>query len=164
MKPHAVPFNSLAWLSAASSSSSHCHATLRAVRLCCILSESDCTLLCAGSVFLEDLPEDEQDITGLAKYGAGLQNLGNTCYMNSTLQVQTHTASCACSMQDWQALPCSRRRGCTLWCVEAMYRKPCKLKAQSQLHPQLHCAVLLIKCACYRNLQAHTALRALGIP
>lgn len=37
-------------------------------------------------VFLEDLPEEEQDGAPLAIYGAGLKNLGNTCYMNSTLQ------------------------------------------------------------------------------
>lgn len=41
----------------------------------------------ATTTFMEDLPEEEQDKTGgLAKYGAGLENLGNTCYANSTVQ------------------------------------------------------------------------------
>lgn len=32
------------------------------------------------------LPQTEQDVQETKAYGAGLQNLGNTCYMNATLQ------------------------------------------------------------------------------
>ncbi|EFJ53050.1 hypothetical protein VOLCADRAFT_78675 [Volvox carteri f. nagariensis] len=36
--------------------------------------------------FVEDLPEAEQEHLETKRFGAGLHNLGNTCYMNSTLQ------------------------------------------------------------------------------
>lgn len=36
--------------------------------------------------FVEDLPEEEQNTLETKAYGSGLKNLGNTCYMNSTVQ------------------------------------------------------------------------------
>lgn len=36
--------------------------------------------------FVEDLPEAEQEHLETKRFGAGLHNLGNTCYMNSTVQ------------------------------------------------------------------------------
>ncbi|CAK0784473.1 hypothetical protein CVIRNUC_007677 [Coccomyxa viridis] len=55
-------------------------------------------------VFMEDLPEEEQDVTGYAKYGAGLQNLGNTCYMNSTVQCLYKVPELRQSLAAYQAV------------------------------------------------------------
>ncbi|CAL5229639.1 g13003 [Coccomyxa viridis] len=55
-------------------------------------------------VFMEDLPEEEQDVTGYAKYGAGLRNLGNTCYMNSTLQCLYKVPELRQSLAAYQAV------------------------------------------------------------
>lgn len=55
--------------------------------------------------FMEDLPEEEQDTSGLGKYGAGLQNLGNTCYMNSTVQCLYAVPELRSSLVNYAAAP-----------------------------------------------------------
>ena len=43
------------------------------------------------TVFVEDMPVEDQAALAAARNPGGLTNLGNTCYLNSTLQVNQPT-------------------------------------------------------------------------
>eukprot|EP00193_Tetraselmis_chui_P007561 CAMPEP_0177763400 /NCGR_PEP_ID=MMETSP0491_2-20121128/6851_1 /TAXON_ID=63592 /ORGANISM="Tetraselmis chuii, Strain PLY429" /LENGTH=464 /DNA_ID=CAMNT_0019279505 /DNA_START=80 /DNA_END=1474 /DNA_ORIENTATION=+ len=60
-----------------------------------------------ATVFLEDLPEEEQYNQETKAYGAGLQNLGNTCYMNSTVQCLFSVPPLKSALQEYAASPAS---------------------------------------------------------
>eukprot|EP00882_Tetradesmus_deserticola_P025520 GHRQ01028039.1.p1 GENE.GHRQ01028039.1~~GHRQ01028039.1.p1 ORF type:complete len:300 (+),score=111.82 GHRQ01028039.1:751-1650(+) len=53
--------------------------------------------------FVEDLPEEEQNTLETKAYGSGLKNLGNTCYMNSTLQCLYSAEGLKQALQTYQA-------------------------------------------------------------
>lgn len=54
-------------------------------------------------VFLEDLPEEDQDGAVVVDYTAGLVNLGNTCYMNSTVQCLRSVPELRSALSDYGA-------------------------------------------------------------
>lgn len=55
--------------------------------------------------FVEDLPEHEQENLDTKQYGAGLHNLGNTCYLNSTVQCLYSVGGLRKALASYQASP-----------------------------------------------------------
>lgn len=51
-------------------------------------------------VFIEDMTSEEKMLHSVVKTSAGLSNLGNTCYMNSTIQCLRHNTELIEALKD----------------------------------------------------------------